>query len=167
MWSSPVLEESSCSLPCLLGSTHWSAVMPHTPTHCHTSSLPPSLDPPLLLSHPPSIPLPQSLPSLSTQVPYYRHEQIVFEVQPPEVTITVTNNSLTVEVSELETFRLCRCVQMSVYLFMYMYMYMNALHVHVCSLPFLCVSLCSLHLRSKDSPCRGRFYSPKRYLQAA
>ena len=91
----------------------------------------------------------------------------MFEVQPPEVTITVTNNSLTVEVSELETFILCRCVQMSVHLFMYMYMYMNALHVHVCSLPFLCVSLCSLHLRSKDSPCRGRFYSPKRYLQAA
>ena len=154
MWSSPVLAESSCSLPCLLGSTHWSAVMPHTPT----ATPPPSLDP--------QIPYPIVSPSsLCTQVPYYRHEQIVFEVQPPQVTITVTNDSLTVEVSELETFRLCRCVQMSVHLFMHVYL--NVLHVHVCSLPFLCVSLCSLHLRSKDSPCRGRFYSPKRFLQAA
>ena len=32
------------------------------------------------------------------QVPHYRREQIVFEVHPPSLTLTITNDSLTVEV---------------------------------------------------------------------
>ena len=32
------------------------------------------------------------------QVPHYRREQIVFEVHPPSLSLTVTNDSITVQV---------------------------------------------------------------------